>query len=303
MDTIHCRILTPEQISENHPSLPFWFKSMWMNAIAEMFNIIPRVVQCSNKDNTAALFPFYEKKTLVFKKAYNPTLVYYNPIFFNLPEKKLPNHTILMQYEITKQMGAFLSDNYSRIHLNLDPAVYDIRGFKDAKLTAKPHYTFIYDLDEKAEFFIKEMTTLRIALKQGYLYKVTFEPESALELIYKMYNRKSHPFPIKRESLHKLLQKLNEQGIVEQHNIIREDKIVSSCLVLTGCAGTAYGWLMASEPEDMKQGAVLLLFWNMFNELSQRFTAFDLCGANSKGPSRFKAALGAELKLFFQIEK
>jgi len=303
VDSIICKLVTPEQANFLKTSLPVWFNPHWMQAVAELYNISPKVLVCYKKDNPVAYLPIYEKSFITLKKAYNPTLVYYSPLVFDTQEKKLPNRELLQQYEIIKEIGAFLNKNYKRIVINLNPEQYDTRGFKDSGLSVKPQYTFIRNLSQKVDFFNNEMTTLRNAEKQGYDFNNNFDPDRLLYLLYEMYKRKSHPFNVDKASLLAMINKLYKHNIIEQYNICRQGQIVSSMMIIHDNNSQAYAWITASEPQDMKTGASLMLYWKLFDELSKMYTAFDLCGANVKGPSRLKAAMGAELKLFFQIIK
>lgn len=303
MNIIFCNTVTPEQAHKLNPSLPFWFDPVWMNSLAELHKLTPQVLVCCKNDNPAAFLPLYIKSFITLKKTYNPTLSYYSPLVFMLPDRKQPNRELLLEYEITKAMGDFLHKSFKRIILNLDPGVFDIRGFKDAGLKVNPHYTFVRDLTVQTDFFSSEQKKLRSAEKEGYEFNSEFNPGRLLELVYGMYNRKQHPFPFEQKDLLDLIRKLHKAGLVEQHNVVNDDRIVSSIMILPGTDKTCYGWLTASEQTQMQKGASLYLFRELFKVLSEKFESFDMCGANSRGPSRLKAALGAELKLFFQIGK
>lgn len=303
MNTLLCRFLSPEQALSLNPNLPVWFNPLWMNPIAHNSKIIPKVLVCFKNDNPIAWLPFYEKCFMTLKKAYTPLLVYYCPLVFDFPDRKKTNRELLLEYEITFELGEALKKNYKRIHLNLNPGVYDVRGFKDAGLKAEPQYTFIKDLNNPAEFFPDEMTKLRKAQKHDYVFAKAFHPERHLDLLYQMYARKKHPFPIERDGLLKLLIDLYKAGFIEQYTISLRDTIVSSQLNIIDKGETVFGWQAATEPEALKNGVSILMFWNLFRCLSERYIIYDWCGANVKGPSRLKAAMGADLKLFFQIRK
>lgn len=303
MNTILCNTVTPEQAYKLNPSLPFWLSPAWMNSLAALHKITPQVLVCSKNDNPAAFLPSYIKSFITLKKAYNPTLSYYSPLAFALPDRKQPNRELLLEYEITKAMGDFLHRNFQRVMLNLSPELYDIRGFKDAGLKVSPQYTFIRDLTVKTDFFSSEMKKLRSAEKEGFAFNSEFNPKRLLELVFGMYHRKRHPFPFDQDALLELLLKLHKAGLAEQYNVVKDDKIVSSIVILPGKEKICYGWLTASDTQFMQKGASLYLYRELFKVLADRFDAFDMCGANSRGPSRLKAALGAELKLFFQISK
>ena len=270
---------------------------------ADVNSSTPLVLACWKDAKPVACLPFYEKKRLQLLMAYNAVSVYYSPVVFRLTDRILPNHNLLLQYEITGCMGKFLKQRYFRINLNLLPDVYDTRGFREAGIDVVPLYTYIKQLRNPIPFFNHEMTSLRKARKQEYDYNVEYRSGVLPDLLYRMFARKDLPFNIAKCKLHFLLDSLVEAGLVEQHNLISHDRIVSSCIIITGIGNTAYAMATASEPEDMKAGASILLYSHIFDNLAKRYLYLDLCGANSFGPSRLKAAMGAELKVFFRLSK
>ncbi len=303
MNNYTCKLISPEQAISLQPQLPFWFDPQWMYPVAELYNLPAKVLLCSRNDNPVGWMPLYEKKFITLKKAYNPTLVYYSPLFFSYPERAQQGRELMLEFEICKAVGAFLTKNYQRVSLNLMPQNLDIRGFKEAGLKTVPLYTFGVDLHAKTEIHKHELTTLRKAEKQQYDYVCSYEPDVFMTLLYGMYNRKNHPFPIPREGLGHLLEKLHIAGLIEQYNVVDKGSIVSSIQIIKDNSKTAYAWLSGTAPEALKNGAGVFLLWKLFEVLRNRYEKLDLCGGNSKGPSRVKAALGADLQLFFQLMK
>lgn len=272
-----------------------------MKPLAFFYGLNPQVLTCFRNDNAVAWLPLYEKKFITLRKAFNPTLVYYSPVVFTLPPLKQANRELLREYEITRCLGESLNKGFKRVWLNLDPSLQDVRGFKDMDLKAVPHYTYVKDLKQSTEFFIGEEAKLRRAEKENYSFEQRFVPDKLLELVYAMYGRKRHIFPNDRSGLLELIKELHSNQLVRQYNVLKEGNIVSAILILTDRDKTCYGMLTATEAQAMQKGASLVLFSRLFSVLAEEFDRFDLCGANSKGPSRLKAAMGAELKLFFQL--
>jgi hypothetical protein len=274
-----------------------------MQELAELHQLTPVVLTASKNDNPLAFLPIFEKRLFAFRKAFNPVLVYYSPLYFSTPERKLPGRELQLEYELSMGMGAFLRRNYKKVLLNLNTETLDVRGFKEAGLNAVPQYTFIRDLNAAFEIHRNEMTTLKKAEKRGFTFDAEFSPEALLQLIYDMYERKGHPFNINRNKLAGLLPALWQNGILKQYNVRDNGRIVSSVVVLADKGDTCYAWLAGADPEAMKDGASVFMYRELFSALRKDFRYLDLCGANSKGPSRLKAALGAELKVFFQVAK
>jgi hypothetical protein len=227
VNTLLCRFLSPEQALALNPDLPVWFNPLWMNSNATLSKTTPKVLICIKNDNPIAFLPFYEKSFITLKKAFNPTLVYYSPLVLDTPERKNPNRELLLEYEITKEMGETLMRAYKRVLLNLNPGVFDVRGFKDAGLAAIPHYTFYKDLSNPEGFFTDEMTKLRKAQKNDYVFSKGFSPERHVDLLFQMYARKKHPFPVDKEGLLALIRDLYKAGLIEQYTISKQGKTVS----------------------------------------------------------------------------
>lgn len=303
MSVFHCEIDSPEAGNAVYDARSVWLQPAWMNGFAELYDIKPRILYCFKEGNPVAILPFYEKRKLGFNKAYNPVLVYYSPVHLHLPDKKYPNHNLLLQYDIFQNMGDFLQANYKRVALNLNTQVYDIRAWKTAGFAVQPVYTFIQTLAAPVEFFQTEQRALRKSQNLGYSFDCNFVPDKLLELVYGMYERKKIPFNVPRNKHLTLLKTLHKAGLIEQYNVLKSGEIVSSMLIITSGGDTAFAWQTATNEEDMKSGAGLLMFWEVFQALKHRYTYLDLCGGNSGGPSRLKAALGAVLTLFFQITK
>lgn len=303
MHNYTCRFLAPEQLPLPAQDLPVWFNPEFMAAIAALFNIKPMVCLCCDGDNPVALLPFYEKSKLGLKQAYNPLLVYYSPLNILLPVRKHNNRTQLQTYEIGQAMAETLKKNYWRVLLNLTPDTLDIRCFQAAGFSVQTRYTYWMHLQSEPEFFPPEQRAIRKAEKAGFGFIEEYVPEAFLDMLSSLYERKQHPFPIGRIAHLELLDRLHAHNLIKQYNVRDETRVIGSILVIPDKNGRIYGWQSATQTQAQKSGASIFLYSQLFNLLKSDYRIMDLCGANAQGPSRLKAALGAELKVFFQIRK
>ncbi len=295
-----CRFLSLDDLGDLGENLPIWCNPQWMNQISELYQIKPCILVCEMNEQPAGYLPMYEKSRYLLRKIYSPVLAYYNPLIFHLEEKKCPNRNLLLEKEMSQQIGKYLRKNYSAVSLNLQPRYMDVRGFSAAGYRIDVLYTYLINLEKEIIFFKNEMTSLRKAQKAGYRFGEGFSPEAALTLIYGVYQRKRHPFDADKAKLLKTIENLYQANLMRQYNLYAKDKIISSIFLLLN-GQNVYAWLMGTEASALKNGAAIMLFWDLFHHLQDKYKTLDLCGGNSTGPSRVKAAVGAELMPFYRV--
>ncbi len=281
--------------------LSVWFDPLWMNQIAEINQQKALYLIVEKNGNIQAACPLYTRKILWQSQANSPILNFYSPIMFFLPVRKYPNEIMLQKLEITHRMADFLKTNFNVVRLTFNPEIEDMRGFQQNGFHAIPVYTFILNLLQPLNFFKNEKTTLRKAQTFNWEFNEDFRPGEFLDLLYLMYKRKAKELKVNKQEHENLLKKLHTYGMISQYNITNSSEILSANIVLHDNGLTAYDWQTATRKDAMNQGASILLFDKMFTTLKEKYHYLDLCGATAPGPSRLKAALGAELTQIFQI--
>jgi hypothetical protein len=115
--------------------------------------------------------------------------------------------------------------------------------------------------------------------------------------------RQERTLNIPRDKHLKLLHELNKDGILIQVNASHDNKVISSLLILNDVANkTLYAWQNGADPEYFSTGVAILVHDEVIKRYRTDYLLYDLCGANLQSVSRFKAAIGAELRLFFRLE-
>ena len=117
-----------------------------------------------------------------------------------------------------------------------------------------------------------------------------------------MYTRKGKQFNIGYPELEQWLCQLQQKKLLSQFNLVKGGEIVSSNIVLSGFAeDIAYTIMRSTREEDLRLGASTLHSKLLVEALSGRYRCLDFCGANTPEVARFKAAMGFQLKVFYQI--
>jgi len=292
-----------EKYTIDSPILPVWLNPEWMEAVARTQDLTPYYLVLSSDSGKGAVFPIYERKRALFRQTIAPILGYYQPLLYHLPERKYPNRKMLDQLELVRGLAEFIHKTYSSIRINLHPDLYDVRGFTQSGLKAFPLYTFRHNLDNELLLFSEEKTNLRKAEKRIYEGNYHFDPEKLIALTLAMYDRKEMIFKLSHKKFISFLESMHAQGLIRQYCLFRQGKIVSSNLLLCDNSDTVYTIIRASEPEELKHGISVLHSKLVVETLRKEFQVIDWCGANSPGPSRFKASLGFQLQVFYQIKR
>lgn len=278
-----------------------WVNPLWVEAVARLMNLTANYVVCAKNDAILGVLPIYEKNYLLMHRAVTTYFGYYQPLIFDLSERKYPNRLLLDKLEICSALARFLREKYARISINLSPDLTDVRGFTWNKIHAHPLYTFQHELSSRMEIFSEEKTNLRKALRQEYRGGFLFDPDVLIQLLNDMYKRKEMDLNLDNARLRTFLINMHEAGLIRQYNLFLDDQIVSANLLVCGSSDTVYTLIRATRQDELKKGVSVLHSELLIQELKSEYRVIDWCGANSPGPARFKAGLGFELKPFYRL--
>lgn len=283
---------------------PLWVHPDFLAAVADLHQAEAYQLVCRKGEQLVAVLPVFEKKNLGLRRMISPVSAYYQGLWFNWEEGRDANRNLLDELHICTVISDYLLKRYQRIQLNLAPHNYDVRGFTWSGLKALPLYTFVQDLAEPSDPLKDERKKLRLAQKQGYELEERFAPEEFIRLLRDLHTRKHQHFGVPYPELQNWMKQLHEKGLLTQFNLMQAQEIASSNIVLkSSSSGIAYTILRSTRPDDLKTGASTLHSQLLTAKLKPGFAYLDFCGANNPEVARFKAAMGFQLKVFFQLRK
>ena len=281
--------------------LPLWLRPELMAAVSALHGVEGKHLVVYKGEELLAMLPVYEKKRLGRLGIVSPTGSYYQGMHFFWEQGSTPTRRIMETQEICASVAKWLLKHYKHIRINLCTHNTDVRGFTWNGFTAKPLYTFEHKLGEPLKPQRDEREKLKRAEKQGYNFGESLDANTFIDMSKAMYDRKSHTSGLDLPGLKDYIGSLNKAGILKQFNVLRDVKVVSTNLLLADEGWAAYTILRASEPAEMKLGVSTWHSMKLVESLQGRYRVLDFCGGNVPAVARFKAALGLELKLFFQI--
>lgn len=288
---------TPKEVGRN---LSIWAKPEFMQAVQNLHQFEAYQLCCYKGEQLVALLPVYEKRMLSYRLLKNPTGSYYQGLNLWLDSKSLPGRRLLDTLQILQAMAQSMQTRYKKIQFNLSPDTLDVRGFTWEKLHARPLYTFVHDYGTNPQPLPDERKNLGKALQQNYQFAEKFAVEDFMRLFVAMNGRKNRQLGLSMARLESFFCELHQKGLLRQFNLFLEDKVVSSNMLMSD-TDKAYTVFRATETEAMKNGASSLHTLKLIEALSGQIEILDFCGANVAEVARFKAALGLQLKVFYQI--
>ncbi len=280
----------------------------FLSLLNEYFKLEAKYLTVRNLTNNQllAITGSFEKKILGIPSIINPRIVYYQPIETFLPQRKYPNENQLQKLEIYQKISEYYHKYYFKISKNLSPLTSDIRGFLWSGLSSKTLYTYTFDLENYSidNYFKRQRASLRKAERLPYTFSQHTDIPSYLKLLQGTKQRQDWNFDIDEKVLHDFLTKLTDLMYVKQFNILdSQQRIVSTMFCILDYKNKiAYAWLASTDLKELSNGLSTLIIHQICLYLKSDFKIFDLCGANTDSIARFKASLGADLKVFYRIE-
>jgi hypothetical protein len=279
-----------------------WSDPGFLDVVARTHDLQAWLLTCYKGEELVASLPLYERSRFGIKYLVEPVTAYYQPLQFFLPVEQQQSRRHLDELRVMEAMAAFLKDKYRRLHIKLHPGTLDTRAFIWAGMRATPFYTFIHKRGDNLDPVKDEQRNLKLAGDRGYSYSNAFVPEAFFALFRRMHERKERRFSLSLDKMQAFCSSLHNLGLMHQSNVLLDDKIVSADLFLGKGSGTAYLLHRASSPEEMPMGVSAWHSSRLLEELTKDYELVDFCGANVREVARFKAALGLQLAVFFQIE-
>lgn len=298
---MHDIILTTPDAAKESPTTPLWCRAELMYAAGEFNDVEPKLANVYKGEELVAQMPLYEQKFLGLTRLTPALGAYYQGIHFYHPYGTSSARNALDELRICSDLALFLKKHYKKFNITLSPHNYDVRGFIWNKVKVHPYYTYIHDYAVETQPLGKERRKLRNATKEGYTFEEFLDASTYIELSETMFGRKGLQ-PVKDYNrLKKFVEDVGKTGLLRQHNMCRDGKIVSANIMLQGDDVYAYSLFRSSAEEEMSKGVSLWHTHMLIETLKDRCKILDLCGANVPDVARFKGAMGHQLQLFFRI--
>lgn len=291
-----------EDEGKNLPALySAWHDPFFMRTVAEMHSVIPYQIQVYKSEELIGIMPVYERRRMGAKALVAPVGTYYQGLStFFLPQTSQPRMT-LDTITISERIAEFLTENYRRVNIRLNPGNVDVRGFTWHGVKARPLYTFSQYRDAEPFVLPEERRYLRKAERAGLELKEEYDLESFLALQKDLDTRKGHKMGVSYEKLGRYLDALYEKGMIKQFNVYQEDEIILAAIMFWGGNEIIYTLYIAGSEASLPLGASALQNRMTLSLLPEEITISDFCGANIRDVARFKAAMGLSLSVFYQL--
>ena len=279
----------------------FWYSPLFLEAIEELHGLKSYILKVYKGEELIAMLPLFERRRFSMKALVCPVAAYYQGLHFFFDPATSAPRVLLDSLAISTEIARFLAKEYTRINFKLHPGNEDLRGFTWNKFQARPMFTFRHCLSEELAMLQDEKKSLRKAQAACMELQESFDPDAFFRLQREMDARKGHDLGLDYDKLGKFFERMRQQKMLLQYNVILDSKTVSSNVMYEDGGKVAYTVFQASDPQAMKKGAAAFHSVEILKSLPQNCELFDYCGANVPDVARFKAALGLSLKVFYHV--
>ncbi len=280
----------------------YWHNPEFMDAIARMHNVTAFQLQVYKGEELFAILPLYERRKMGIKALVTPVGAYYQGISFAFENNAGKARILLDTTAVCSRVARFLGENYKRVKLQLNPENLDVRGFTWNGFKASPLYTFRCASTQVLNSLPDERKKFRNAQNLGMELVESFDPDAFLALQKRLDIRKNHNLGVSYHSMKVFFTHLHDAGLLKQFNVLWENEVVSANILLYDGGEVVYTLYKATSEEALKRGAASFHSLSLLQSLPKGSRIFDYCGANVQEVARFKAALGLDLCVFYQIK-
>ena len=201
-------------------------------------------------------------------------------------------------------LNYFNSEGIDRIFLINSQYLKDIRPFTWMGWSERVRYTYILNLNKDLWTNIQSRSrrTIKKAMKNSITIKMSTDVQQFYKLFELTYSSQNLPVPVPKDFITHIFTELLKKDQCKLWVAETETGELAASAIFVWDEKRAYGWVGASHPLHRTTGAPSLLYWSIFDELSQSFTELDLCGANTPNIVKFKESFNPILVPYFRLD-
>lgn len=198
---------------------------------------------------------------------------------------------------------------YPRIRFKSRWPLHDWRVFQSAGWTLAPRWSYEVDISDATQAWNRLDKNARRLVRRAEDAGITLSTDGDFDAFYALHRataeRKGAPLYLPEPAYRQFVATLRARKLACLYEArLPEGKVVASQLVLTGPHPVTHTVCAGSSKETLSSGAATFLRWKAFEALSAAgYHGNDLTDAELNPVTRFKAQLGGELKLFFEVSR
>lgn len=237
-------------------------------------------------------------------------LLYYNGIVLaEDPDPTSLKHTEARLHTLGALEAALTAQPYSRIRFKSRWPLQDLRVFKSAGWALAPQWSYEVEIQDVQTAWQRLDKNLRRLVRRAQEAGLVVANNGDFDAFYRLHRetaeRKGAPLYLPEAAYRRFVVALRERKLARLYEArLRNGKVVSSQLVLTGPHPVTHTVCAGSSKESLTTGAAAFLRWKALEDLSASgYRANDLTDADLNPVTRFKAQFGGNLRLFFEVSR
>ena len=260
---------------------------------SEGFEAFP-LFAIENNEIFACAFPISVKTEFPIASKFTKRLIMYSSPLFRNSEKGIEGINLILNHtkKLAKEKSLFLEIRNSELFPQKDQKV-NINNFKYI-----PYENYLIDLTRGSENIWNSFNTYtrnhirKNEKKNSVIREIeNSELETAINLIYDLYNRKG--IPIANKTLFQNAYKLLSPKKLIRTIVLENDSKIAAARITLNYGSTIFDWFAAAAPEYKSIYPNEALVWNtLYWGIENNYKLFDFGGGAVKGkyygPAKFK---------------
>ena len=245
--------------------------------------------------------PLYERASRWGRYIANRTLLYYNGLVLQLPEKKYPADATAQKLKVIEALATSLDrSNYASIQLHHSSTIDDLRPFQARGWRVELSYTYVIPLVEPAAQWERVDPNLRRLIRRCEREGVVYREDRDFGALFRLHDatrrRKDAPQYLPEDRFSAFFDQLADLGLVRLSHAVFDGKVIASQLNLTGPNPIAHTVCAGADAAYLSTGANAFLRWHACLALAASgYRGNDLTDAALNPVTRFKSQLGGQL--------
>lgn len=280
--------------------------SLWMDILNKYPDGKAKLLGVFSSNDIISGILLYERRKAFLNIMAYPPLTPFTTILFKESNTSKFSKIENSQKKIIMLTDDYLNKKYNYSALQLEPSIKDVRPFLWLGWKPSVNYTYEIDLsnikilwekmDKDAKYEINKANKNNVQIVHGD------NMEQFLVLYEKTFAKQNFKIPLNKDWLKNMFEILSREKKCRLYYAkSSKEEVISSALTVWDNK-KAYYFLAVSEPK-VSIGSNYLLLWHIIGEMSKKFTALDMVGANIPNIAKFKREFATKLTSYYIVEK
>ena len=292
-----------DQLVETSPTGTAYNTSWWVGTLARLTGAQMEIVGCFKDGILSGGCAAYIRRWGTIRRVQFPPTTPYNGFVLRVPQTPNYRRQVLHYLSVTEAIAECMEDRYDEIRLRHHFGVSDVRSLTWRGWTSSANYTYVVSTGPFDALLSQCSSSTKRGITRARKAGLTSEECDDLSLFMplyeKTYQKQGLQIPFHYEGLNALFQAGRDRNAARLYVTRDPDGHVLSGLVQLVCGAHANTWVLASDPERLRDGVATCTQLYSFSRYSEQVQYVDDASANIENLHQNAIRLGGELQPVF----